>query len=373
MARPEREHELAAASMEAARLHARLGTDFSRPVDIFRIVQELRLWLATEPLGNLFGFYLRSGKAVGIVLNASHPEDLQRYTCAHELGHHILGHESHLDLDTDVRGNTMSLPLKEQAAQVFAGAFLMPLGLVNRVIRSLGLQGAPLSASDVYQISRDTDVSFTAAVWRLRALDRLGARTAQAYAKAGAAAAKATLRGAKAIGPARGDLYLVDNPSDQVKLACRVGDEIRLRLPENRSTGHVWTLSIAPRPQPQHRETLQWDGSSSLTAAPAPVVGGEPSSVLRVVHDDDTAAPTDLDAITAGDAATTEGHTRQVALVAQDEGVQHVTVELRRPWIPDAPAAAAAEVAVTVRPEHLLDGYSQDQMNAHASRLIDAR
>jgi len=356
--------------MEAARLHARLGTDFSRPVDIFRIVQELRLWLATEPLGNLFGFYLRSGEAVGIVLNASHPEDLQRYTCAHELGHHILGHESHLDLDADVQRITMSSPLKELAAQVFAGAFLMPLGLVNRVIRSLGLQGAPLSASDVYQISRDTDVSFTAAVWRLRALDRLGATTAQAYAKAGSAAAKATLRGAKAIGPARGDLYLVDNPSDRVKLGCRVGDEIRLRLPENRSTGHVWTLNIAPHPQP--RETLEWDGSSSLTTAPAPAVGGEPASVLKVVHDDDTATSTNLDAITAGD-ATTEGHTRQVALVAQDEGEQHVTVELRRPWIPNATSAAAAELAVTVRPEHLLHGYSPEQMSAHASRLIDAR
>ena len=65
-----------------ARTHARLKLPSDRPIDIFSIVQQLGIWLKTEPLGNLYGFYLRHGQATGIVLNRRHPEDLQRYTCA---------------------------------------------------------------------------------------------------------------------------------------------------------------------------------------------------------------------------------------------------------------------------------------------------
>jgi Zn-dependent peptidase ImmA (M78 family) len=200
------------ASMAAARLHARLHTDLSRPVDIFRIVQELGIWLSCRPLGNLFGFYLRQDDALGICLNAAHPETLQRYTCAHELGHHLLGHASNLDDATDIEGLGGATPAQERAAQVFAGSFLMPLELVNRVLRRLGLYDKPLtlSAADVYQVSRELDVSYTATIWRLRALDRIDGPTAAGYAKAGAAAAKSELRGGAPHGSARAALWVID-------------------------------------------------------------------------------------------------------------------------------------------------------------------
>ena len=129
MSPPRRAGPIAEASMAAARLHARLHTDLSHPVDIFRIVQELGIWLNARPLGNLFGFYLRQDDALGICLNAVHPETLQRYTCAHELGHHLLGHDSNLDDAADIDEVGSGRPVQERAAQVFAGNFMMPLGL----------------------------------------------------------------------------------------------------------------------------------------------------------------------------------------------------------------------------------------------------
>lgn len=372
MARSERDRVIRSASMEAARLHARLHTDFSTPVDVFRIVQELHLWLATEPLGNLFGFYLRKEDAAGIVLNSKHPEDLQRYTCAHELGHHILGHSSHLDDDGTVYGSG-SNSLTEHAAQVFAGAFLMPLGLVNRVVRNLGLQGSPLTASDVYEISRDMDVSFTAAVWRLRALDRLGQATAASYVRDGAAAAKASLRGSPPLGPARGDLYVVADPVNHFDLDCRVGDEIRLRLSENRSTGYAWTLSIDDRLT--YASGPHWDGHSSLTERPPRAKSTSPDRfVLEVAHDDDAPDLGNQPSLTVDDlGSTAEPRIREIALIANDEGEQAVTLEMRRPWQQSAHAAVAAELAVTVRPEHQLDGYSPQQVRAHAERVARLR
>ena len=58
------------ARMAAQVLHAQLRTDFAHPVDIFGVVQQQGIWLASQPLdGGLYGFYLRQGDVTGIVLS----------------------------------------------------------------------------------------------------------------------------------------------------------------------------------------------------------------------------------------------------------------------------------------------------------------
>lgn len=382
---------IADASMEAARLHARLHTDLERPVDIFRIVQELGIWLNSRPLGNLFGFYLRQDDALGICLNATHPETLQRYTCAHELGHHLLGHESNLDDAADIDGPGGGTPAQERAAQVFAGNFLMPLGLVNRVLRRLGLYDGPLSASDVYQVSRELDVSYTAAVWRLRTLDRIDGPTAASYAKAGAAAAKMVLRGGPPHNAARADLWVVDRAGDDLIGRCRVGDEILLRLIENRSTGYVWTIE-EPAPVSSNESTgrLTWDGGEGIgtrAAQAAPLVLPTADEVLRIAADyhskvEDRRAPNlesaTADIVTAADEADHlwlrealgVGGIREIAVIAENQGNGILRVELKPPWDTDAPAMATVSLSIRVVAQHALDGFAHLQPLAHVSRLV---
>jgi Zn-dependent peptidase ImmA (M78 family) len=376
--------------MAAARLHARLHTDLSGPVDVFRIVQELGIWLSARPLGNLFGFYLRQDDALGICLNAAHPETLQRYTCAHELGHHLLGHASNLDDAADVDGAGGGTPAQERAAQVFAGNFLMPLGLVNRVLRRLDVYDRSLTATDVYQVSRELDVSYSAAVWRLRALDRLDGPTAAAYAKAGAAAAKRVLRGRPPHGSARADLWVIGQTADDLIGKCRVGDEILLRLVENRSTGYVWQIGEPPDiTSIAATEVLAWDGGQNLgTQATWAEQLALPSTenVLRLVADRhlerQSNRATELTS-GPGEPATTSsepnhawlrevlgtGGVREIAVVAENRGDGLLRVDLKPPWDADAPAVATVSLVIRVVPAHELDGFAPRQPLAHVARL----
>ena len=352
-------------SMAAARLHAELGTDFTKPVRIFKIVQQLRIWLSTQPLGNLAGFYLRDADAAAIVINQSHPEDLQRYTCSHELGHHVLGHQSHLDDELDVVGSTRAAVQQERDAQAFAGHFLMPLGLVNRTLRRVGVHDSEqLTSVDAYILSRDIDVSFAAMVWRLRSMGRLTQGEAERFIKDGAAAAKRIMRGGPPPGNARNDLFMFDDETEEVRVRCRVGDELRFRLSETRSSGYVWQLA---RPDPAAPEVgtheFAWDGSETLTAdrgTAQQTTDYEQDRPTRQVAAETPQPP--------GDAQLGVRTTRDGALLAASPGIDEIQLRLTRPWL-EEDDHSTIRATVRVAPEKTLNGYPPEQTNAHVARL----
>jgi len=261
-----RSQAIASASMQAARLHQTLQTPYDRPVDVFMLAQRLGLWLVAQPLEKAFGFYLREEHAAGMVLNSGHPETLQRFTCAHEIGHHVLGHTSHTD-DASTLQRMSNLVLQEHQAQVFAAALLMPAPLVNRTLRKLGITG-PLRPVDIYAASRDMAVSYTAALWGLTALGKFNAATAANLAHKGPRPAKDALRGGPSTADARADIWVLDDSADNTTVRCRVGDEIHIRLTEDLSTGHVWTLDGPSDPAltrpTESADELWWDGGSEL-------------------------------------------------------------------------------------------------------------
>jgi Zn-dependent peptidase ImmA (M78 family)/predicted secreted protein len=360
------------ASMAAQRLHAQLHTQYDKPVDVFRIVQEQGIWLASKPLGaSLFGFYLREGDAAGIVLNASHPETLQRYTCAHELGHHVLGHKSHLDEEDDVVGPTSGRRLDELAAQVFAGNLLMPLQAVNRVQRRLGIaKNQPLRAADVYSISRELDVSYSAAAWQLVTLKRLSAEEAQRFVRSGAAAAKRSMRpGSHPDEDNRAGLFIFDQPIQGLPILCRPGDELRVRLKENASTGHIWKVMSPPPPTAQ-QVSLDWDGDQELTVVDTSAPNAD--SLMRLTQDNyhsDTPASHGDAPRQAGIPLLGQRGTREFVFVAARPGRAELKLTLSRPW--EDQQVNAFSASVRIGPTHILDGFAEPQAIAHAARVAE--
>lgn len=365
-------HTIADARMAAQVLHARLGTDYDKPIDVFRTVQREGIWLASQPLdAGLYGFYLRQGAATGIVLNKNHPEQLQRYTCAHELGHHVLGHASHLDDEDDVLKPTAASQANEAAAQAFAGVFLMPLQAVNRVTHRLGFtKNRRLDASDVYQISRELDVSFSAAAWQLAGLGRIHNQDADGWARQGAAAAKNSMRpGPPPEGDNRAALYILDSSAHEVPILCRPGDELRLRLPEDASTGHVWRIVTPTNPTPL-TPRLSWDGEETAERetildtreGPAALLEQGALRLARENYLPDGAAD-------RHQAQTPIGRQgiREFVFVAQQPGRTAMDLRLSRPWEIDD--VADFSTVVRVGPAHVLDGFARDQAQAHIARV----
>ena len=365
-------HAIADARMAAQVLHARLGTDFEKPIDVFGTVQREGIWLASQPLdAGLYGFYLRQGSATGIVLNKNHPEQLQRYTCAHELGHHVLGHASHLDDEDDVLKPTSASKTNEAAAQAFAGVFLMPLQAVNRATHRLGFtKSRRLDASDVYKISRELDVSFTAAAWQLAGLGKIHNRDAERWAKQGAAAVKNAMRpGPPLEGDNRASLYILDTRDREVPVLCRPGDELRLRLPEDASTGHVWRI-VAPSIAAPLSPRLNWDGQEAAKREPTPDTGGRlaepqeqgPLRLARENYVPDLEAERHQDQTPIGRQGI-----REFVFVANAPGRTAIDLRLSRPW--EIQDIADFGTVVRVGPAHVLDGFARDQARAHIARV----
>jgi Zn-dependent peptidase ImmA (M78 family)/predicted secreted protein len=161
----------------AAELHAELGIrdglrDGDRPVDVLDAIRKLGVLVLFRPLDSLLGAYLpTTGQAPGMMLTTRRTLHIQRFTAAHELGHHALGHRA-MSLDKDVgfvaRGDQSGHDLQEVEADAFASAFLLPDWLLVAHARRHGWGKRQLAVPDVaYQLSLRLGASYAATCWAL--------------------------------------------------------------------------------------------------------------------------------------------------------------------------------------------------------------
>jgi Zn-dependent peptidase ImmA (M78 family)/predicted secreted protein len=313
--------------LAAQREHQRLGTDLRSRVDVFDVIEDERIWLLFQRMRNLFGAYKRYGDVAGIVINSQHPLTLQRYTAAHEYGHHVLGHTVSADDETHIF-RTSNDP-QEVAAQAFAGEFLMPLQLVNYTLRTMGLSGRylPLTSRQMYQLALELGVSYRAAVTQLVEQHKLTRSAGRQLRGESPLAVKTRLAGVKPA-DSWADVWLLDESQEGRQFIPRMRDEIHVMLAETPSTGYVWQL---------------------VDAAP---------SVLALIDDQFE---------TADDSVIGGSGTRHVAFRVANAGASRIRLEKRRPWERDGSAPAIFEA--TLRATAPLtgdteDGLSQDQKQA---------
>jgi Zn-dependent peptidase ImmA (M78 family)/predicted secreted protein len=310
----------------AQREHQRIGTEFRTRIEIFDVIQDAHIWLFAQRMRNLYGAYQRYGDAIGVVVNAQHPLTLQRYTAAHEYGHHVLGHAGSADDEHLILRQTRDV--REVAAQAFAGEFLMPLQLVNYTLRMMGHSGKnlPLTAQQVYQLALELGVSYSAAVTQLVGQHKLRASDGKRLQRESPLAVKISLGGTKPADP-WADVWLLDETQEGRRFSPRLRDEIHLTLAETPSTGYVWQL---------------------VDATP---------SVLALIEDE---FETDDDLIGASG-------TRHLAFRVAGAGASRIRLEKRRPWQKDGPAQATFEATVrAIAPitGDADDGLSEDQKQA---------
>ena len=94
------------------------------------------------------------------------------------------------------------------------------------------------------------------------------------------------------VSDARADVWILGPGSDGISIACRLGDELHLRLPEDLSVGRTWavdrpvigTLDAPPQP----RLDLLWDGNQDFSSAnnqTARPVGSNAAEGMDLVYD----------------------------------------------------------------------------------------
>lgn len=109
------------------------------------------------------GWYLRNqGARPRILYNVQDPPNRQRFTIAHELGHHALGHQDS-PRDTAAAFSTATWDPKEVAANRFAAELLMPEFAVKTLVLDRRI-------SSTTELARAFHVSDVAMSYRLKNL-----------------------------------------------------------------------------------------------------------------------------------------------------------------------------------------------------------
>lgn len=242
---PRRQRRIAA--VEAAlNLLGEHGIDQTQQIDVFNLCERVGLWLAFFPLDNVLGAFLPDGSG-GVMITTQRPLTVQRYTAGHELGHWRMDHGPTTDQHAEVFGTNNAE--REQLAQIFAGALLMPPPLVFSILEWVRPSpNEPLTPRDCYLLAREAGVSYEAALWQLVNLEVLTRAQANALFQTRPLSIKTDLAYGRRPVNGWADVWPVDEAWNDEVLNLHIEDEAVISLPENRTTGYRWMLADAPEP-----------------------------------------------------------------------------------------------------------------------------
>lgn len=249
------------AHMAAAQTHARLGAELSGvSVDVTAAIREAGVALMWQPMPTMFGAYLNEdGGRPGILINSGLPRGARRYTAAHELGHHALGHVTTVDdgstIDTVLREEVDAIPIRrrrrdwpdqEKYAEAFASWFLMPRQVVRNALSRLGLE-RPRTDLDVYRLSLLLGTSYRTTVRHLANLKLAHQSNLSAWSRTAPSRIKAMLDADFNPPPSRvPDVWLIEATFDGLAIDLQPGDRVVVDAQTHGLSAPEWLRPIEP-------------------------------------------------------------------------------------------------------------------------------
>jgi Zn-dependent peptidase ImmA (M78 family) len=137
------------------------------PIDPAHIARAEGLHVQALPQEDLAlsGSYRRAGDQAAVFVNPEEPSVRQRFTVAHELGHHFLGHGNRFR-DSSASFSASTFDPVEAEANRFAAELLMPAVTVRALVEDQGI-------AKIEQLSNMFGVSTVAMRYRLKNLGYL--------------------------------------------------------------------------------------------------------------------------------------------------------------------------------------------------------
>jgi len=170
-----RANQIASLALKARNTH--LGIKPTSPICPYHLADNMGLDVRFVTIPSFEGMYLADDRV--ILISSQRPEGRKRFTCAHELGHHMLKHGTVID-EIISEGSNAEI---EKEADFFASMLLMPPSLVKSVSKRLGLNFKQPDPKLIYAISKYIGVSFDALVTQMHFNLGLLSNTAFRYLK----------------------------------------------------------------------------------------------------------------------------------------------------------------------------------------------
>ena len=230
------------ATAMALRTRRKAGFGLTSPVNPFDACDALNLEVRFVDIPSMEGVLVREPKP-RILISAVRPAGRQAFTCAHELGHLVLGHDSvvdELDLLTESSLDGRSIDDDEFAADQFAAFFLMPKTAVQSALRARGIDPRTSAPGEFLKLARWFGVGYSTLLahlaFGLQLMPRVRYDTLR---KERPQKLRAEQLGSDCTG-----LSVVDRHWDRQTVDVRVGEVIW--FPENAVTGE---LEVQPAPR----------------------------------------------------------------------------------------------------------------------------
>ena len=289
---------------------ARIEKDGYTRVDPFWIAAGEGVMVMLRPLDKLLGAFIRRENS-GILVNAERSAGLIHMTCAHELGHYFMGHETTADEKIDYGAEANGL---EQEADWFAYQLLTPRILLANILRRKGWSVQSLKDPILlYQLSLRLGISYTATLWSLHRQNLLDRSTVQDMLNVQPADIKRILIGDMPH-DLRNEVWLLDDRDRSSILEPRPNDQLILRVKNRASAGYVWSVDEAT------------------------TMGFQLKPVLH-----QSERPKDLSQLVFGSSSTADYLLTHTDEIHAKTSPTILALQERRPWASDAPASAAFE------------------------------
>lgn len=198
------------AMLAAADAHEDGALDTFSRIDVFEAMSDAGLKVTFRPLAGCAALYLPSvlGSRPGAVIHAGHPLALQRFSAAHEYGHHVFGHGAQVIREGEPRPRQTSPQPQEMLAEAFAAWFLMPPEAAEVALDRIGIEavGTP---DDAYALSLRLGTSFKATCIHLESLKQLRRQVATEWSQRALKPIKEAMTMTPPPGGWRNDVWLV--------------------------------------------------------------------------------------------------------------------------------------------------------------------
>jgi predicted secreted protein len=252
---------------------------------------------------------------------------------------------------------------------------LMPLQLVNTMLRRMGLPLEPGELTDIqaYRLALDMGVSYSAAVNHLITLRKIRPEVGQELKKQSPKTIKAKLGRGFLLATPWADVWVLDQTNSGAERSVRINDELHISLPETPSTGYIWTLEASGV-----LDLTDENRKQGLVSAQAALVGNEFDTESRRLIPEVIAAAAmeqketaslalvrdEFESFATDQTRLGKGGTRYLDFRALRSGQYTLILQKRRPWQKGGPPAETFELSLTILPRQTGDseqGLSEPQ------------
>lgn len=151
------------AIVKALQVRKMLNLTYEESVSAIDAAQQLGIEVRLTDLPSMEGMYV-TGKNPTIILSCLRPQGRRNFTCAHEMGHHIMGHGEQFDELVKEKSVTRSKNPIEFQADCFAAFFLMPKVTIENGLKRRGFSYETLDSMQTFELSTWLGVGYSTLV-----------------------------------------------------------------------------------------------------------------------------------------------------------------------------------------------------------------